>query len=133
MKNELSLGVASLLLLTACAFQREAGPTAQERGLEAVATVEIKPSLVPPPKPELLITQLPRVETGGACAPQYSNGRWGTCISSRACRGFAVRTADGSIQCSCYGDVGGCGEAERCDEKLLACVPDKRPTEGRSR
>lgn len=132
MKRWPSVGAIVLVLLTACASRGGAGPTAQERDIESVSTQKIKAEPTPPSSTDLL-TQQPRVETDGTCAPRYSTGRWGTCVNGKVCRGFGVRTHNGSVECSCFGDSGGCREGERCDEKLLACVPDEEPDEGRSR
>jgi hypothetical protein len=74
---------------------------------------------------------LPRVPSQGDCAPRYANGGRGMCINNQPCRGFGVRTENGSAACTCYGLDGGCKEGQRCDAMVLACVPENAPPFGR--
>ena len=98
------------------------------RPIEDVSSVRPDPSaLVQPRDAAVPVLQLPRVESVGACAPVYRTGQRGSCINDAPCRGFGVRAETGQILCTCYGQVGGCNESQRCDDRKLTCVPDDEP------
>jgi hypothetical protein len=80
-------------------------------------------SLVQSQQP-VVVQRLPRVASAGTCAPIYKTGEAGTCVNNRPCRGFGVRNKSGGVFCTCYGELGGCAEGERCDDRKLICVPE---------
>jgi len=73
------------------------------------------------------VEQRLRVESIGDCAPRYRTGQIGACINNQPCRGFGVLGENDRPVCTCYGQIGGCGETERCDDRKLACVPETEP------
>lgn len=78
------------------------------------------------------VQRLQRVESVGDCAPCYKTGGQGSCINNQACRGFGVKDQTGKILCTCYGEVGGCSEGQRCDDRKMTCVPEDEPSFGRA-
>ena len=78
------------------------------------------------------VQRLQRVESVGNCAPCYKTGGQGACINNQPCRGFGVKDQTGKILCSCYGEVGGCSEGQRCDDRKMNCVPEDEPSFGRT-
>src|SRR5215216_4026159 len=79
------------------------------------------------------VEQRPRVESVGDCAPRYRTGQLAACINNRPCRGFGVLGENGQPVCTCYGQTGGCGETERCDDRKLVCVQETEPLRDRAR
>lgn len=121
--------LAAVLALTACTSGGEVarGPSPDKSGIESVSSRPVTGTLQSKAPATEILKQLPRVETGGTCAPRYRHGGGGACVNNRPCRGFGVRAPDGAILCSCYGDIGGCGERDRCDQQKLTCIPDETP------
>lgn len=126
--NVLSKPVLPLLMLLGACWgpsNTGDGPTPEERQIQSVSGTPLTATLEPPEMGVRMLNQLPRVDTPGQCAPRYRHGGAGSCVNDQPCRGFGVRASDGRILCSCYGDIGGCAEDQRCDEKKLICVPDE--------
>ena len=108
-------------------------PTAREREVEATSSVALTVEPTKTDQTVPMLKQLRRVDTGGDCAPRYKHGGMGACVNKAPCRGFGAMNDRGQILCTCYGDIGGCVEAQRCDEKKLTCVPDEEPPFNRPR
>jgi hypothetical protein len=108
-------------------------PPPNEREIEATSSKPVTAERTPVAQDTPTLKQLPRVDTGGDCAPRYLHGGFGTCVNGRPCRGFGVREEKGAILCSCYGDLGGCAEGQRCDERKLTCVADEEPPFNKTR
>jgi len=100
---------------------------ARERSIEATSSVPVtvEPTVLPRDTP--ILRPLKRVDTGGQCGPRYLHGGLGTCVNNQPCRGFGVEDEKGQVLCSCYGDIGGCGAGQRCDDRKLTCVLDEEP------
>ena len=77
--------------------------------------------MIPIPLSETLIASV------GACAPVYKSGQRGACINEMPCRGFGVTNDAGQPVCTCFGQLSGCADTERCDDRKLICVPDEEP------
>ena len=105
----------------------------KEKSLEATSSVQIAVEPLQVNSDTTLVRALPRVDTGGDCAPQYRHGGGGSCVNNSPCRGFGVKDHSGQIVCSCYGDIGGCSALQRCDEKQVRCVSDEEPPFNRTR
>jgi hypothetical protein len=130
----LSLFAFTILLIGLVSCQSiGSGPTAREREVEATSSVALTVEPTKTDQTVPMLKQLRRVDTGGACAPRYKHGGMGACVNNAPCRGFGAMNDKGQILCSCYGDIGGCGEGQRCDEKRLTCVPDEEPRFNRAR
>jgi len=128
----LALSVAALL--ETCASKRGSVDRDQNgRPIEGVSSVKPDPSALVQPREAVAVRQLPRVESVGPCAPVYRTGQRGSCINDAPCRGFGVRAEDGRVLCTCYGQLGGCNESQRCDDRKLICVPDDEPPRERPR
>ena len=126
MSRFLSLcSLAAVLALGASC--RAKAPSGDERRIEPTSSKPVTVERTPVAQDTPMLKQLPRVDTGGDCAPRYKHGGSGTCVDGRPCRGFGVRDEKGAIVCSCYGDIGGCGDGQRCDERKVTCVPDEEP------
>lgn len=104
----------------------------KDRRIEDVSSVRPNPDALRQEDKPVAIKQLPRVESIGDCAPRYKVGGSGSCINNQPCRGFGVRDDTGKILCSCYGEIGGCSEGQRCDGRKLTCVPEDEPAFGRT-
>lgn len=102
-------------------------PSSDERRIEPTSSKPVTVERTPVAQDTPMLKQLPRVDTGGDCAPRYRYGGSGTCVNGRPCRGIGVRDEKGAIVCSCYGDLGGCADGQRCDERKLTCVADEEP------
>jgi hypothetical protein len=116
----------ALVGLVSCQGMRS-GPTAGERGVEATSSVALTVEPTKTDQGAPMVKQLRRVDTGGNCAPRYKHGGIGACVNNVPCRGFGALDDKGRVICTCYGDIGGCGEGQRCDEKKLTCVADAEP------
>ena len=124
----LSLSAFTVLLIGLGACRSiESGPTAGERGIEATSSVALTVDPTKTDQSVPMLKQLRRVDTGGTCAPRYKHGGMGACVNNAPCRGFGAMNDKRQILCTCYGDIGGCGEGQRCDEKRLTCVADDEP------
>lgn len=116
----LVLGVAAPLAAGCASTGRTAPPREQSRG-EAVSSVE--------PRREAFKSQAqpvplrPPVASRGGCEPRYKNGRTGTCINNKPCRGFGV-LENGQAVCTCFAVRGGCEAGYRCDPRGAQCVKE---------
>ena len=118
--------LCALALANGCQ-RSQTGERVNERLLEAASSVPVKSHPILTDQRTPMVKVLPRVDTGGDCAPRYRHGGMGSCINHQPCRGFAVQDPSGKVLCSCYGDIGGCASTQRCDEKQLTCVVDEEP------
>ena len=101
--------------------------------IEDASSVRPNPEALQQMREPTLVLRLPRVESVGDCAPRYKTGQMGSCINGQPCRGFGVRDEAGQVFCTCYGQVGGCPDTERCDDRRLTCVPEDEPPLDRTR
>lgn len=99
--------------------------------VEDVSSVRVDPKALQTSRELKAAQRLPRVSGRGACAPRYSTGQVGACIHNKPCRGFGVKNEAGQVYCTCYGQVGGCSERQRCDDRKLVCVPEDEPLQER--
>ena len=95
--------------------------------IEDVSSVAAAPNTIRRDTSPAPLKQLQRVESIGDCAPRYKLGGAGMCINNRPCRGFGVKDEAGKIFCTCFGDMGGCNEGQRCDDRKLSCVLENEP------
>lgn len=112
------LGIASLLGAGCAAPQHTPADAAGAVPISATEPPRGEFSARPEPVP-----LRPAVASSGGCEPRYANGRSGTCIGGKPCRGFGV-LEDGRAVCMCYGTRGGCAEGFRCDTRGAQCVKD---------
>jgi hypothetical protein len=128
------LALSGVVLMQTCARQPRGSTDRDPNGrpIESVSPVPPDRSALVAPREAVPVLQLPRIESVGNCAPVYKTGRRGACINDMACRGFGVRAENGQALCTCYGQVGGCNENQRCDDRKLACVPDDEPPRERT-
>ncbi|MFL6234825.1 MAG: hypothetical protein ACJ76N_16950 [Thermoanaerobaculia bacterium] len=126
----LTLGLALLLGATSgCVTGRPERPK-EPAGMKAVS-----PTPPAPGRPIAAVETFPNLEivaSQGDCAPRYANGSTGSCINSKPCRGYGMRSSAGAVECRCWAKAGGCGETERCDIILKRCVPDDKADNARS-
>lgn len=109
---------ALAILVTACAAPAQ---TPQEDTGATISATEPRLSeFSTRPEP---VPLRPAVESRGGCEPRYANGRTGTCIDNKPCRGFGV-LEDGRAACMCFAVRGGCAEGYRCDPRGAQCVKD---------
>lgn len=129
------LALSGAVLMQMCGRPQRGSPDRDQSGrpIESVSAVPPDRSALVPPRDAVPVLQLPRIESVGTCAPVYKTGQRGACINDRACRGFGVRAENGQALCTCYGQVAGCSENQRCDDRKLACVPDDEPPRERAR
>jgi hypothetical protein len=129
------LALFGAVLLEACSRPQRGSPDHDQNGrpIESVSPVPPDRSALVPAREMVPVLQLPRIESVGACGPVYKTGQRGACINDTPCRGFGVRGENGQALCTCYGQVGGCSENQRCDDRKLTCVPDDEPPRERER
>jgi hypothetical protein len=128
-----ALIVQSLFACAAPEQRRTVDRDQKGRPIEDVSSVRPKQEAVQPERDLVAVRRMKRVESVGDCAPLYKNGQRGACINDKPCRGFGVVDEAGVVSCTCYGQAGGCGENQRCDDKKVVCVPEDEPSFDRPR
>jgi hypothetical protein len=126
------LALAALSLVSCATSGRGAEAPGADR-VQDISSLPPDPASMRQDPPGEIVQRLPEVASLGDCAPRHEHAKESraSCIEGRPCRGFGVRDESGRVLCTCYGEVGGCAEGQRCDVRRLTCVPeDAPPAEG---
>ena len=121
---------AACVLVVGCVGAGRSSVQPEDAGVQAIASVKPRDSQFTS-RPALL-PHLPAVASRGGCEPRYTNGRTGTCINDKPCRGFGM-LENGQAVCACFATRGGCKEGYRCDTRGAECVKEDEPEFNRTR
>jgi len=133
------IAALAVMCTAGCTTSREPSKQQPDRDASGRVIEDISPAPIDPNvvrdsvRGATAVQQRPRVESIGDCAPRYRTGQLGACINNQPCRGFGVLGENDRPVCSCYGQIGGCAETERCDDRKLVCVPDTEPLDNRAK